>query len=129
MKTFFGKVGAVLRRTWVWSLLLVLLLAVLVWFVGPLLAVWGARLITTALAARLSRGDEFEADAYASALLVKAGIGTGPQKSLFRKLEALTGARGAGVPAWLLSHPRSAERIRAIEEREARWARILRDED
>ena len=54
MKTFFGKLGAVLRRTWVWSLLLVLLLAVLVWFVGPLLAVWGARLITTALAARLS---------------------------------------------------------------------------
>ena len=31
MKTFFGKLGAVLRRTWVWSLLLVLLLAVLVW--------------------------------------------------------------------------------------------------
>ncbi|AKN25031.1 type VI secretion system membrane subunit TssM [Stutzerimonas stutzeri] len=39
MKTFFGKLGAVLRRTWVWSLLLVLLLAVMVWFVGPLLAV------------------------------------------------------------------------------------------
>ena len=39
MKTFFGKLGAILRRTWVWSLLLVLLLAVLVWFVGPLLAV------------------------------------------------------------------------------------------
>lgn len=39
MKTFFGKLGAVLRRTWVWSLLLVLLLAVVVWFVGPLLAV------------------------------------------------------------------------------------------
>ena len=38
MKTFFGKLGAVLRRTWVWSLLLVLLLAVVVWFVGPLLA-------------------------------------------------------------------------------------------
>ena len=39
MKTFFGKLGAVLRRTRVWSLLLVLLLAVVVWFVGPLLAV------------------------------------------------------------------------------------------
>ena len=39
MKTFFGKLGTVLRRTWVWSLLLVLLLAVLVWFVGPLMEV------------------------------------------------------------------------------------------
>lgn len=80
-----------------------------------------ARGISAALAARLSRGDEHEADAYASALLVKAGIGTEPQKSLFRKLEGLTGGAGAGAPAWLLSHPSSAERIAAIEAREARW--------
>ncbi|AGI22647.1 type VI secretion protein IcmF [Pseudomonas sp. ATCC 13867] len=39
MKNFFKKAGAFLRRTWVWSLLLVLLLALLVWFAGPLLAV------------------------------------------------------------------------------------------
>jgi type VI secretion system protein ImpL len=39
MKDFFAKVGLVLRKTWVWSLCLVLMLALLVWFVGPLLAV------------------------------------------------------------------------------------------
>ncbi|MBC7211674.1 MAG: type VI secretion system membrane subunit TssM, partial [Pseudomonas sp.] len=39
MKNFFKKVGAFLARTWVWSLLLVLVLALLVWFAGPLLAV------------------------------------------------------------------------------------------
>ena len=49
----------------------------------PGLGVWIANLIASMLAARLSRQDEYEADAYASALLVKAGIGTGPQKSLF----------------------------------------------
>ncbi|WPC05257.1 type VI secretion system membrane subunit TssM [Pseudomonas benzenivorans] len=39
MKSFFGKLAAFFRKTWVWSLCLVLLLALLVWFVGPLLAV------------------------------------------------------------------------------------------
>ncbi|MDH1619931.1 type VI secretion system membrane subunit TssM [Pseudomonas chengduensis] len=39
MKSFFAKLGAFFRKTWVWSLLLVLILALLVWFVGPLLAV------------------------------------------------------------------------------------------
>ncbi|MDR6711426.1 type VI secretion system protein ImpL [Pseudomonas hunanensis] len=39
MKNFFEKVGAFLRRTWVWTLLLVLSLALLVWTFGPLLAV------------------------------------------------------------------------------------------
>ena len=73
------------------------------------------------LAARLSRSDEFEADAYATALLVKAGIGTAPQKSLFSKLEGLTGARGAATPAWLLSHPKVELRVDAIEANEARW--------
>ena len=77
--------------------------------------------VTSLLSARLSRGDEYEADAYASALLTKAGIGTDPQKSLFKKLEGLTGARGAAVPAWLLSHPKTGERIAAIEANEARW--------
>ena len=78
--------------------------------------------LTTLLAARLSRADEYEADAYASALLVKAGIGTAPQKSLFRKLEALTQTNMGTAPAWLLSHPKPAERIAAIEANEAKWA-------
>jgi predicted Zn-dependent protease len=85
----------------------------------PGLGVWIANMLTTLLAARLSRQDEYEADAYASALLVKAGIGTGPQKSLFAKLEGLTGLGGRGMPAWLMSHPKTAERIAAIEALEA----------
>jgi len=39
MNAFFKGVGAVLGRVWVWSLILVLCCAVLVWCVGPLLAV------------------------------------------------------------------------------------------
>lgn len=101
------------------SLVALLLRAIPV--IGPLIAVWLANIITTALAARISRGDEYEADAWASALLIKSGIGTGPQKSLFLKLEHLTGLRIAGAPAWLLSHPKSADRIAAIEANEARW--------
>ncbi len=89
----------------------------------PIIGVWIANLISTALMARLSRRDEFEADAYASALLIKSGIGTGPQKSLFRKLEALTQTRAEGIPAWMLSHPKAEERIAAIEANEARWMR------
>lgn len=85
--------------------------------VGPFIA----NGLMTLLAARLSRSDEFEADAYASALLVKAGIGTEPQKSLFKKLETLTGARGASIPAWVMSHPKTGQRIAAIEANEAKW--------
>jgi len=98
----------------------IMLSAVLNRFV-PVIGIWIANLISTALMARMSRRDEFEADAYASALLVKAGIGTAPQKSLFRKLQALTNNAGAGVPAWLLSHPKTDERIKAIEAAEIRW--------
>ncbi len=86
--------------------------------IGP----WIANGLMSLLAARLSRSDEFEADAYASALLVKAGIGTEPQKSLFKKLETLTGARGASVPAWVMSHPKTLQRIAAIEANEAKWS-------
>ena len=86
----------------------------------PGLGVIIANFVTTLLMARLSRDDEYEADAYASALLVKSGIGLEPQKNLFRKLEKLVGM-GGGAPAWLLSHPKTEERIRAIEENEIRW--------
>ncbi|WP_434602427.1 type VI secretion system membrane subunit TssM [Pseudomonas sp. Z4-7] len=39
MKSLFRKMGAWLRRTWVWTLSWVLFIGLLVWFVGPLLAV------------------------------------------------------------------------------------------
>jgi putative metalloprotease len=98
----------------------VMLSAVLNRFI-PILGIWIANLISTVLMAHLSRRDEFEADAYASALLIKSGIGTAPQKSLFRKLGMLTANHAEGVPAWLLSHPKTEERIAAIEANEARW--------
>mgnify|MGYP001556889436 FL=1 len=94
----------------------------------PGLGVWVANMLATLLAARLSRQDEYEADAYASALLTKAGIGTGPQKTLFEKLETLSGLGGRGMLAWLMSHPKTADRIAAIEALEARWARELPSE-
>lgn len=89
----------------------------------PGIGAWIANLIATAVAARLSRQDEFEADRFASALMIKAGLGTEPQKALFRKLERLTGASGPGAPAWFLSHPPVQQRIAAIEALETRWQR------
>ena len=87
----------------------------------PGIGQWVAGKLMNLIRARLSRNDEFEADAYASALLVKSGIGTAPQKALFAKLENLTGARGASTPAWMLSHPKTRQRIAAIEANEAKY--------
>tara|TARA_R110002094_G_scaffold2502_7_gene10147 strand:- start:36 stop:734 length:699 start_codon:yes stop_codon:yes gene_type:complete len=87
----------------------------------PFVGVWVANMLTTLLAARLSRADEYEADAYAAALLTKAGIGVEPQISLFRKLEALTQSNAGAAPAWLLSHPKTDQRITALRKLQARW--------
>ena len=86
-------------------------------FIGP----WLAGMLMSLLAARLSRKDEFEADAYASALMVKAGFGVEPQISLFEKLGKLTGAHGASAPAWLMSHPKKDQRIAAIQANAKSW--------
>lgn len=85
--------------------------------VGP----WIAGQLMRLMSARLSRNDEFEADAYASALLIKTGIGTGPQKDLFAKFAKMHEAQAASPPAWLRSHPKSHQRIAAIEANEAKW--------
>ncbi|MCO8144517.1 M48 family metalloprotease [Rhodovulum tesquicola] len=90
----------------------------------PGIGVMIANALASLLAARLSRQDEYEADAYAAALLTKAGIGTGPQKSLFHKLDELTAGRGGVMPAWLMSHPKTEERVKAIEALEARWTAV-----
>lgn len=86
-------------------------------FVGP----WIAGLIVSLVAAGLSRADEYEADHYASALLVRSGIGTEAQKSLFGKLATWSRGRGGKPPAWLMSHPATEDRVRAIEALEERW--------
>lgn len=87
----------------------------------PVAGVWIANLITSALMARLSQRDEYEADAFATALLLKAGIGAEPQLSLFARLDTLTGAGANAAPAWLSSHPETERRIAAIRANVARW--------
>ena len=96
-------------------------LAMILSRVIPGIGGWIANMLTTLLAARLSRSDEYEADEYASALLIKSGIGTAPQRELLAKLETLTRSNGGTAPAWLMSHPKTKDRITAIEQNDARW--------
>ena len=79
--------------------------------VGGVVASFAVSLLT----AKLSRSDEFEADKFAALLLLKSGIGTEPQISLFRKLPNLTGLNISQI-AWLTaSHPSPEARVAAIE--------------
>ena len=87
----------------------------------PGVGIWIANMLTSLLAAKLSRSDEFEADAYAAALLTKAGIGIAPQISLFEKLDALTKSAGGRAPAWLMTHPKTEERIAALTKMQVKW--------
>lgn len=89
----------------------------------PGIGVMIANTLTSMLAARLSRSDEYEADAYAAALMSKAGYGIAPQKSLFEKLERLTQSNSGAVPAWLMSHPKTDDRVKALNALEAKWFR------
>ncbi len=84
-------------------------------FVGP----WIASLLAGMLAARLSRQDEYEADAYAAALMRRAALDGRAQIRMFEKLQAM--AQPIGGFAWLMSHPPIPDRIRAIENLHARW--------
>ena len=85
-------------------------------FIGP----WIANLAITLIAARMSRKDEFEADSYATALMLKSGLGIKPQKNLLKKLDFLTG-QSSETPAWFKSHPKVKDRLKAIEINEKKW--------
>ncbi len=85
----------------------------------PIVGRYLANFLIQMLAASLSRKDEYEADAYGAALLLKSGIGLSAQISMFRKLESW-GKRG-GAPAWLMSHPETGQRIAEIEKLKASW--------
>ena len=88
----------------------------------PFVGVYIVKGLVSMLTARLSRQDEYEADAYASALLTKAGIGTAPQIAMFQKLDYLSGKSGGnGQLAWLMSHPKTEERIAAIRALNDKW--------
>lgn len=87
-------------------------------FLG-ILGVFLANFLAALVMSRLSRRDEFEADRYATALMLKTGLGHAPQIAMFRKLETMVpGPKGA---AWLASHPPVAERVAAIEANVAAW--------
>ena len=86
-------------------------------FFGGYLAVWLLGLLT----AKLSRNDEFEADAYATALMVRSGLGAEHQATLLEKLPALLPGAG-GQASWLSSHPPSEQRAAAIRENAVRWS-------
>ena len=86
----------------------------------PAIGTYVANFLTSLLAAKLSRNDEYEADAYAAALLVKSGIGTHAQISLLKKLDQL-GRDGAKNQQWLMSHPKTSDRILAIEKLAQKW--------
>lgn len=85
----------------------------------PVIGFYIANFLSTLLMAKLSQRDEFEADEYASALMVAAGYGVSPQIGMFRKLGALS--PGGGGVAWLASHPPIPDRISAIEANAAKW--------
>ena len=93
------------------------LVARIIPFFGAHVVNWMLNLFT----AGLSRRDEFEADAYATALMVRSGLGAEHQASMLEKLPALVPGAGQGA-SWLASHPAVEERAQAIRENAARWA-------
>mgnify|MGYP003316735637 FL=1 len=94
----------------------------------PYIGVIIGRYLSQVLISGLSRKDEFEADSYAAALLIKSGIGTAPQISLLKKLEQLTGIVSSNV-TWTLSHPSPKQRINAIQKLEASWRTGIKDQN
>ena len=73
-----------------------------------------AGIVGNLLMAKLSRRDEYEADEYAAALMIKSGLGIEPQISMFKKLDKISNLQGS-VPAWLMSHPPTQDRINSIK--------------
>lgn len=88
----------------------------------PFFGVYIANFIVGLVASRMSHRDEYEADEYAAALLSKAGIGIAPQIAMFEKLEDWTKHRRGLAPAWMLSHPDTQDRIKALQKLEQKWA-------
>jgi putative metalloprotease len=88
----------------------------------PFVGVHIANLLTSLVAARLSRRDEFEADAFAAALMRRAGLDPRAQVSLLQKLDRMNPGGGGGL-AWLMSHPPTKQRVEAIEALHAQWDR------
>ncbi len=89
----------------------------------PIVGWYIARLISTFFVSTLSRSDEFEADRYATALMIRAGLGAEPQARMLEKLHELVPGSSAleGPASWLASHPPVPKRAAAIRENARRW--------
>jgi len=87
----------------------------------PILGWIVARWVAMFLMTRFTRKDEFEADAYATALMVKSGLGAEPQARMLEKLIELVPETAQLEASWLASHPPVAERSQAIRGNGARW--------
>ncbi|MDH3668451.1 MAG: M48 family metallopeptidase [Paracoccaceae bacterium] len=94
--------------------------SILNWFL-PFIGWIVARWVATFVATRLSRKDEFEADAYATALMVRSGLGAEPQARMLEKLLELVPEAAAHEMNWLSSHPPVAERTGVIRANAERW--------
>ena len=88
----------------------------------PFIGIYISSFITSLLTAKLSRLDEYEADKYASALMIKVGIGIEPLITLFEKLDKLTAINDN--LSWLKSHPSSKERIKEIKKNAKDWSSV-----
>jgi len=87
----------------------------------PFIGWYLARFLGNILVASLSRKDEFEADAYATALMIKSGLGAEPQARMLEKLRELVPQAGLAEQSWLASHPPVPDRAAAIRDNAARW--------
>lgn len=65
------------------------------------------------LHSRLSRNDEFEADAFSVALLRRSGFDPASAITMLEKLDRLAKGRGQPV-SWLASHPPTPKRVKAV---------------
>jgi len=85
--------------------------------IGWLVARWASAFFMS----RLSQQDEFEADAYATALMIKSGLGAEPQVRMLEKLRRLVPEGTALETSWLASHPPVEARTKAIRTNAERW--------
>jgi putative metalloprotease len=87
----------------------------------PGVGLWLTNLLISAIAARMSREDEYEADEFATALMIKAGVPAEAQATLFDKLEALSGGAHQMRSAWLIGHPPPEARAEAVRKNITKW--------
>ena len=95
-------------------------LGLLISRIVPFVGIYISSFFTNLLTAKLSRLDEYEADKYATALMIKVGLGIEPLISLFEKLDKFTLGNNENLN-WLKSHPSSSERIQEIKKNADSW--------